>query len=177
MHPTFCAQAFEDEDFMDPDKDTRLTNILKEGPAQPAADRPRIARPASQPALGAAAGPSAPQPPPASRAPQPQPPGGGAPAAAAGAKRPRSPDGQGELPVKVARVDEPVDANLAALEAVGITVSEFKAAIPASGITLKDIMKRFKKRLPTATAKEAFTELMRRFTRFDQAKGMVFPKQ
>ena len=157
---------------MDPDKDTRLTNILKEGPTQPAADRPRIARPASQPALGAA---SAPHPQPASRAPQP--PGGAAPAAAAGAKRPRSPDGQGEPALKVARVDEPVDASLAALEAVGITVSEFKAAIPGNGITLKDIMKRFKKRLHTATAKEAFTELMRRFTRFDQAKGLVFPKQ
>ena len=208
-------QAFEDEDFMDPDKDTRLTNILKEGPSQQATDRARIARPASQPALGAArgAGGTAPHAPaPASRAPQP--PGGGASVvAAAGAKRPRSPDGQaaapGEPAGKVARTDEAADASLAALEAVGITVSEFKAAIPASGITLKvrgpvhdpclgprmtsllppdsqhnphvccssqEIMKRFKKRLHTATAKEAFTELMRRFTRFDQAQAKCFPK-
>jgi hypothetical protein len=125
------VQAFEDEDFLDPDTDTRLTKLIGMRAAKPAdgAALPGMDMPF---AGGGGAGPSGAHAPPS---------GGGA-APPRGTKRPRSPEAGaaaggagaaagGAPPAQRPRVlDQEAAAQLAAIEAdCGITLAQFTDAL------------------------------------------------
>ncbi len=167
-------EAFEDEDFLDPDTDTRLTKLIgMRGKAEAgAAAVPALPATDGVPDAGGAAAPQAP-------------PGGGAPRASL--KRPRSPEaaagGAGAAaapaaapapaapPAKVPRVlDQEAAAQLAAIEAdCGISLAQLTEAL-ATPLSVTDLMRRFKRNLKTEVAKTALKELLRRYTRVDGGK-------
>jgi hypothetical protein len=125
----FWPQAFEDEDFLDPDTDTRLTKLIGMRAAKPADG---AAMPMDMPfgGGGGGAGPSGAQAPPSGSAAPPR-----------GTKRPRSPEagaaggagpsGAGAPPAQRPRVlDQEAAAQLAAIEAdCGITLAQFTDAL------------------------------------------------
>ena len=130
------AQAFEDEDFLDPDTDTRLTKLMSK--------RTKPAEPAGAPSMpsedvGAGAAGAGPQQPPAGAphaAKRPRSPEGGAAGAAGGAAAPAA----AAPPAKVARVlDQEAAAQLAAIEAdCGITLAQLTEALtPPLSMTVR----------------------------------------
>ena len=147
-------ETFEDEDFVDPDKDMRLKRLLK-GEPEPA---PRPGKPPPRPvaAVVAAAAPAAP--------------------AAAAAKRPRSPEGGtvGQPAAKAPRVmDAETLAQLAQIEAdCGISLAELRESLSHRGLTTTELSKRFKKNLRTETSKAAFKLLLKLVTRLDESSKL-----
>ena len=178
------ADDFEDDDFIDPDKDTQLAELIKRRSASDEAPAQRAVAPLPPAAAGGGAG--APSDAPPARAP----------------KRPRSPDanganggaGAGAGPAKTARVvpstfgshapqpppppppprtaaEEEAAALVAAIEAdCGITLAEFRASLAGGGLTAVALTKHFRARLKTEVAKAGFKQLVQRFGKIEGGK-------